>query len=77
MSLHGADFQVVFIVDELALVSIGALPGRLLVPLFAHFSLIVLVELLWSRLHYQFRVTMGVGTLLIELANSGFHEIPT
>jgi len=44
--------------------------------LFTHFSLIVLVELLWSRLHYQFRVTVGVGALLIELTNSCFHKIP-
>jgi len=76
MCLHGADLQVVFVVNELAFVAIGALPRCLLVPLFTHFSLIVLVELLWSRLHYQFWVTMGVGALLIELANSSVHEIP-
>jgi len=76
MRLHGADLQVVFVVNELAFVAIGALPRCLLVPLFTHFSLIVLVELLWSRLHYQFRVTVGVGALLIELAKSSFHEIP-
>lgn len=75
MGLHCADFQVVFIVDELALVSICALTRRLLMPLLAHFSLIVLVELLWSRLHHQFRVAMGVGAVLIELTSSSFHEI--
>ena len=76
MRLHGADLQVVFVVNELAFVAIGALPRCLLVPLFTHFSLIVLVELLWSRLHYQFRVTVGVGALLIELTSSSVHEIP-
>ena len=51
LCLHGADFQVIFVVNELAFVSVSALPGRLLVPLFAHFSLVVLIELLWSWFH--------------------------
>lgn len=63
--------------NELAFVSVGTLPRRLFVPLLAHFSLVVLVELLWSRFHDQLSVAVGVSALLIELACSRVHVIPT
>lgn len=45
-----ANFIYVLVVDELALLTIGAQPWRLLMPLLAHFGLIVLVEALRRRL---------------------------
>ena len=44
---HGINLTYILLMDELALVTIGALPRRLLMPLLAHLGLVVLVEALW------------------------------
>ena len=43
---HGIDLTYILLVDKLALVTISALPWRLLMPLLAHLGLVVLVEAL-------------------------------
>lgn len=69
------DLIYVLVMDELALVAIRAQPRRLLVPLLAHFGLIVFVEALWRRFHNKLSVAMSIGTVLIEFAGAALHEI--
>jgi hypothetical protein len=73
---HGVNLIEILLVDKLALVSVGALPWSLLVPLLAHFCLIVLVEALWRWLEVQLVVAVSVGAILVELARPAFHEVP-
>ena len=73
--LYLANFIYVLVVDELALLTISAEPWRLLMPLLAHFGLIVLVEALWRWLEVQLVVAVSVGAILVELARPAFHKV--
>lgn len=59
--------------DELALVTISTFTRRINVPLLAHFSLIVLVEV--ALLDDQLNVAMSIGALSVELASARLHEV--
>jgi hypothetical protein len=59
-------------VYELALFTIGTLSWGLYMPLFAHLGFIVLVNFL---LHIQLAQTVGIGTLVVELAVTLLHVI--
>ena len=76
LCFHRIDLIDVLFVNELALVSIGALSRSLLVPLLAHLGFVVLVEALWRWLEVEFAVSMRVGAILIELARPALHEVP-
>lgn len=61
------------VVDELALVTIGTLPRRVFVPLFAHFCLVVFVHR--NGLHDQLMVAVRITAFVLELALTSVHEI--
>ena len=61
--------------DKLTLVTIWTPSWRLLMPLLAHFGFVILMWLL--RLLAKFMKSVGVSTLVFELALSGLHEVST
>jgi hypothetical protein len=54
------------VVDKLALLSVGTLARRRLMPLFAHFRLVILVRVLLPPV--KLVIAMGVSAIFIELA---------
>lgn len=73
--LDRIDLIYVLVVDELAFVAISAESWRLLMPLLAHFGLVVFVEALRRRLHDELAVAVSVGAVIIEFAIARIHEI--
>mmetsp|Transcript_14516 Transcript_14516/g.24779 ORF Transcript_14516/g.24779 Transcript_14516/m.24779 type:complete len:296 (-) Transcript_14516:212-1099(-) len=63
----------VFVVNKLALFAVAALAGGGDVPLLAHFGLVVLVEA--AGLAVELGVSVGVGTVLGELALARLHPV--
>ena len=59
--------------DELALVTVSTFTGGIYVPLPAHFSLIVLVEV--ALFDDQLNVAVSIGTLSLELTAARLHEV--
>lgn len=72
-----SDVTVVFklIVDELALVAVRALTGRVLMPLFAHFGFVVFVH--GDGLHDELMMTMRIAAFRLEFALARVHEVAT
>lgn len=60
-------------VDELALVTIRTVPWGINVPLLAHLSLIILVEV--ALFDDQLNVAMSIGALSLELATARLHVV--
>lgn len=58
---------------ELALITISALPWRIDVPLLAHFSLIILVEV--ALFDDQLNVAVSIGALPVELTAARLHVV--
>lgn len=69
------DLVYVLIVNELALIAVGAESRCLLVPLLAHFCFVIFIETLRRCLYDQFCIAMRIGALLIELARARFHKV--
>ena len=73
--LDRVDLIYVLAMDELALFAVRAQSRRLLMPLLAHFGLVVFVEALRRRFHNELGVAVSVGAILIEFTGACFHEI--
>ena len=76
LKLDVVDLVEIFVVNELALLTVGTASRSQLVPLLAHLCFVVLVEALRRGFDHQLSVAVGIRALLVELANSSLHEVP-
>lgn len=76
LKLDVVDLVEIFVVNELALLTVGTASRSQLVPLLAHLCFVVLVEALRRGFDHQLSVAVGIRALLVELANSRLHEVP-
>ena len=63
------------VVDELALVTVGTVARRVLMPLLTHFCFVVFVHR--NGLHDKLMMTVRIAAFALEFTLAGIHEVAT